>query len=296
MRVGRVYGIDLHINGWFIVQLSLFFIAGILDKGLILFAVVLIHEIAHTVAAMRLGVQVVAIELLPFGGVARLGSELALNTKKEMLVAMAGPFANLVMIGVALGFHSYGLWDDELGRFFLQCNVMLMLFNLLPALPLDGGRVLRAYLAQWMGLREATYLCIGMGQAWAVIITSLATLGLLLGLTGLDLIILGLFIFYAATREKGTAPYLFVRQLTQKKEEMSQLGVMPSETIVVLEQVPLREVIKPFVPQKFFLIILMNKEMQYQGIITETQVVDALLKHGMDYPVGKIISDTPPWA
>lgn len=291
MRVGRVHGIDLHINGWFLIQLSLFFVAGILDKGLILFAVVIIHEIAHTVVALRLGVQVLEIELLPFGGVARLGSELALNTKKEMAVAMAGPFANLVMIGLALGFHSYGFWDDELGRFFLQCNLMLMAFNLIPALPLDGGRVLRAYLSRWMGLRQATYFCTAMGQAWAVVIVSLATMGLLLGISGLDLIIVGLFIFYAATREKSSAPYLFIRQLTQKKQELAQAGAMPAEMVVSLENTPLKEVIKPFVPQKFYLVLLLDKNMKYQGVISETEVVDALLAHGIDYPVGQIIKD-----
>ncbi len=288
MKVGRVFGIDMHINSWFLFQLSLFFIAGILDKGLLLFAVVLLHELAHTVTAVRLGVRVIEIELLPFGGVARLGSELALNTRKEMAVAIAGPLSNLVMIALALGFRSYGMWDEELGDFFIQCNLMLAVFNMLPALPLDGGRVLRAYLAWWMGLRQATYLCTAMGQAWAVVIVSLAALGLLLGISGLDILILGLFIFYAATREKSTAPYLFVRQLTQKKYELAECGVLPAEIIVSLANAPLREVIKPFVPQKFHLVMLLNSDMQYQGIISETEVVDALMSYGLDYPVGKI--------
>ena len=178
MKIGRVYGIDLCVNIWFLMQLGLFFVAGILDKGLILFAVVLVHEVAHTVIARRLGVRVLAIELLPFGGVAKLGSELALDTKKEMAIAVAGPLANLIMIGLALGFRSYGLWDEELGNFFLQCNLLLLIFNLLPALPLDGGRILRAYWARWIGLKQATYLCAVMGQAWAVIITLLGSLGL----------------------------------------------------------------------------------------------------------------------
>ncbi|MTI81524.1 MAG: peptidase M50 [Firmicutes bacterium] len=290
MRVGRLYGIDMHVNGWFLFQLSLFFVAGILDKGLILFGVVLVHEIAHTIAAMRLGVQVLEVELLPFGGVARLGSELALDTRKEIAVAVAGPLSNMAMIGLALGFRSYGLIDEELGRFFIQSNMMLAGFNLLPALPLDGGRVMRAYLAKWMGLRQATYLCTGMGQAWAVVISSLAILGLLLGISGLDVLILGLFIFYAATREKSTAPYLFVRQLTHKKKELVDTGVMSAETVVSLENVPLREVIKPFVPQKFHLVMVINKEMKFSYMISEIEVVDALLNHGMDYPVGKIKS------
>lgn len=289
MKVGRVYGIDMYINGWFIFQLSLFFIAGILDKGLILFAVVLFHELAHTVTAIRLGVKVLEIELLPFGGVARLGSELALNTRKEIIVALAGPLSNLVLVGLALGLRNYGYWDEELGRFFIQCNIMLAAFNMLPALPLDGGRVLRAYMAQWLGLKQATYVCIAMGQALAVLITALATLGLMLGISGLDLVILGLFIFYAATKEKSTAPYLFVRQLTQKKRELAEAGVMLAETIVTLESVPLREVIKSFVPQKFHLIMLLNEEMKYKALLTEIEVVDALLTNGMDYPVGRIV-------
>ncbi|MBM7854522.1 stage IV sporulation protein FB [Desulfohalotomaculum tongense] len=288
MKIGRVYGIDMYVNGWFLFQLSLFFVAGILDKGLILFGVVLVHEIAHTIVAMRLGVRVLEVELLPFGGVARLGSELALNTQKEMAVAVAGPFSNLALIALALGFRNYGLWNEELGPFFLQCNMMLAGFNLLPALPLDGGRVVRAYLARWMGLKEATYLCSGMGQAWAVLITSLAVMGLLLGISGLDILILGLFIFYAATREKSAAPYLFVRQLTEKKRQLAEAGVMPAETVVSLAEVPLREVIKPFVPRKFHFVVVLGSDMRYLTLISEIEVVDALLTHGMDYPVGQV--------
>lgn len=291
MKVGRVYGIDLYINGWFIFHLSLFFIAGLLDKGLILFGVVLLHELAHTVTAMRYGIKVLEIELLPFGGVARLGSELALNPRKESIVALAGPLTNLLLIALALAARNYGFWHEELGPFFIQCNALLATFNMLPALPLDGGRVLRAYLARSIGLRQATYFCIALGQGGAVLITTLATLGLMLGVSGLDLLILGLFVFYTATREKKTAPYLFVRQLTQKKSELVEMGVLPAEMVVSLANVPLRDVIIFFVPQKFHLVVLLNQDYQCQGIISETEVVDALLDKGMDYPVGNLTNE-----
>lgn len=288
MKVGKICGIDLHINGWFIFHLSLFFIAGLLDKGLVLFGVVLLHELAHTLVAMRLGIKVLEIELLPFGGVARLGSELALNPRKETLVALAGPLTNILLIALALAARNYGLWHEELSPFFIQCNVLLAAFNLLPALPLDGGRVLRAYLALSLGVRRASYFCIALGQGAAVVITTLATLGLMWGVSGLDLIILGLFIFYAATREKKTAPYLFVRQLTQKKSELAEMGLLPAEMIVSLPNVPLREVISFFVPQKFHLVLLLNQDYQCQRIISETEVVDALLEKGLDFPLGAL--------
>ncbi|RYD01760.1 hypothetical protein N752_28300 [Desulforamulus aquiferis] len=101
MRIGRIFGIDIYFNLWFIALLGLFFVAGVLEKGLIVFAVVLFHEFAHTIAARFYGVRVIDIEILPFGGVARVGSEVSITPAKEIAVALAGPFSNLLLIGIA---------------------------------------------------------------------------------------------------------------------------------------------------------------------------------------------------
>lgn len=288
MRVGRLYGVEIHLNNAFLALLGLFFVAGVLGKGLIVFAVVLLHELAHVVAARRLGVRVSDVELLPFGGVSRIGSEVVTNPSKEVVVAAAGPATNLLLAGLAIALKNYGFWDDVLGPFFLQCNLMIAAFNLLPALPLDGGRIFRACLARRLGFREATHRAARWGQVWGALITLGGVAGLAAGVSGLDVLIIGVFLLFTATREKKAGPFHFIRHLAQKKEELNSAGILPGKTLVSLDSVRLGDVIRTFTPQRFHLVYLLDCDWQYRGVVSETQIIDALFTEGADIALGSV--------
>ena len=289
MKLGTIMGVVIFVNPFFIALIALFFVAGVLEKGLVAFFVVLIHELAHAMVARKLGVQATEVELLPFGGVTRMGSEPALEPAKELFIAVAGPASNVLMVLAALACKNYGLWDDSIGSFFLQSNILIAAFNALPALPLDGGRVYRALLAGSLGIKKATYRAASYGQAWAVLIVAVGVTGLLLGITGLDVMVTGMFLYYAATREKAAAPYLFMRHIMKKKEELAAVGVLPAKTLVAMEDVELGDIVRPFIPQKFHLVIVLDCNLAYKGMVTEDRIVDALMSEGLSFPVGKVI-------
>ncbi len=289
LKLCTVFGVQIHLNNIFLALLGLFFVAGVLLKGLIVFSIVLLHELAHVAVARRLGANAEDVELLPFGGVSRIGGEVVLDPAREVLVAVAGPAANLIMAGLGSALKGYGLWDEQLTSFFIQCNFLVASFNLLPALPLDGGRVLRAYLARRVGFKEATYKAARLGQFWGILIVLLGSGGLLLGLSGLDILIIGFFLLYAATREKGMAPFHFVRHLAQKKLELLAAGVLPAEPLVSFDYVLLKDVTRVFIPQRFHVVMLLDKDWQYKGVVSEAQIVDAMLKDGMNINIGGLL-------
>ncbi|MCL6634984.1 MAG: M50 family metallopeptidase [Peptococcaceae bacterium] len=289
MKLGRVSGVEIHLNNMFLALIGLFFVAGVLGKGLLAFGIVLVHELAHVYAARRLGISVSGVELLPFGGVSRMGSEVMYEPSREVMVAAAGPAANLLLAGAGLFLKSRGIWDEELVSFFLQCNLMVAAFNLLPAIPLDGGRVYRSYLAKRIGFQMATYRAARWGQFWGAAIILGGLFGLFRQISGLDVIVTGLFLFYAATREKSMARYHFIRHLALKKEELTAHGVLPGEPLAALESARLGEVIRVFLPQRFHLVLLFDRGLQYRGMVTEAQIVDALLTEGYDTPVGRLL-------
>ena len=154
---------------------------------------------------------------------------------------------------------------------------------------MDGGWVFRAYLARRVGFREATYKAAWLGQFWGVSIVLLGTAGLLVGLSGLDILITGGFLLYADTREKGLAPFHFIRHLTQKKLELAATGVLPAEPLVSFDYVRLGDVTKAFIPQRFHIVMLLDKDWQYKGVVSEAQIVDALLQDGMNISIGDLI-------
>ncbi|HPG01313.1 MAG TPA: site-2 protease family protein [Kiritimatiellia bacterium] len=142
-----------------------------------LFFCVVLHELAHSLVAMRFGSEVRSITLLPIGGVASMRS-IPEKPVHELLVALAGPAVNVGLVGLlAAVMGGWPSWSGmppfptnlrELGDALLRANVVLAAFNLVPAFPMDGGRVLRSLLATFLPRVRATLIAATVGQMLAV--------------------------------------------------------------------------------------------------------------------------------
>ena len=189
LKVASVAGIEVRIHLTFLLFLawiwfSYYQVAGLPGavQGVLfilsLFACVLLHEFGHAFAARAFGIATPDITLLPIGGVARL-TRIPDKPWQELVVAIAGPLVNVV-IAAALIFvvHRSAELEQlqylesprvELLSKLASVNVMLVLFNLIPAFPMDGGRVLRALLAMAMPYARATQIAAWIGQGLAVV-------------------------------------------------------------------------------------------------------------------------------
>src|SRR5436190_9099258 len=227
--IGRVRGIEIKVHPTFLlivpwVAFNWGYSGGYGPAGIafgfvlmiLLFAFVVLHALGHSFAAMRYGVGVRDITLFPIGGVARI-EQLPAEPRRELAIALAGPAVNLAIallfappvlwIGAARGVENplqlLGIVTDLTPSGFIVylffTNVMLVLFNLLPAFPMDGGRVLRAVLSHFTGRLTATRVAVVLGQ---LIGAALCALGL--GTRVPSLALVGAFIIAAAYVE-GTA-------------------------------------------------------------------------------------------
>jgi stage IV sporulation protein FB len=191
------------LNPFFLLLLLGTALGGFLAETLLLFLIIFLHEVAHAVTAKGLGLNVVEIELYPFGGVARLEEVLELDPSTEKNVSLAGPVFNFVLAGAALVLYMNQIYTGGGLLFFVRLNLMLGFFNLLPALPLDGGRVLRASLAPGLGFQKATDFCLRLSRLLAFLILS-AGLGLVwLGFTGTPALFLPAFFCCMPWRKKA---------------------------------------------------------------------------------------------
>ena len=127
----------------------------------VLFTSVVLHEFGHALAAKRLGVKTESITLYPFGGIARM-SDLSHLPKQEMIVAMAGPAVNIA-IGAVAGIIWWNLQSTPVA-ILAAINIAMAIFNLIPAYPMDGGRVLRSVLSLWLGHSKATKISLSVGR------------------------------------------------------------------------------------------------------------------------------------
>jgi len=214
VRIGTALGIPIRVHFTFLLLLIWFgFSSARLGDQLVLalafllsvFGCVLLHELGHAAMARRFGVRTRDIVLYPIGGVARL--ENIPGGRAELWIALAGPAVNVVLalllaallLATPLAFGRWGerlLDADVLVSRLLVANVMLAVFNLIPAFPMDGGRVLRAGLALGLGQERATEIAAAVGQGMAI----------LFGAAGLLfqhplLLLIALFVFVGASQE-----------------------------------------------------------------------------------------------
>jgi Zn-dependent protease/CBS domain-containing protein len=219
--VGRVLGISMRVHITFLLLIGFLAIRDYMQGGwtaaldgvgfvLALFACVLLHEFGHALAARQFGIPTLDIELLPIGGVARL-QRMPERPLQEAWVAIVGPLVNVaiaLIIGVWLaaagGFALVA--PGQLGDFntawlqrLLSANLSLVLFNLIPAFPMDGGHILRALLALGLGAQRATQIASLLGQGLAFVLGFAGFFGNPL------LIVVAVFIWLGAGQEASAA-------------------------------------------------------------------------------------------
>jgi Zn-dependent protease/predicted transcriptional regulator len=235
-KIGTIAGIGVYMHVTFLLLLGWVVISQYQQRQswseaisalaflVALFGIVVLHELGHALAARRFGIRTRDITLLPIGGVARL-ERMPDDPKQELIVALAGPAVNVVLAillfavlsaGRSLqGFDAAALGSGTLLSRLMWVNVALAVFNLLPAFPMDGGRVLRALLAIRMDYVRATHIAANIGQGMA----------LLFGFFGLFsnpfLVFIALFVWMGAAQEAGMV------------EMKSALGGIPVERVML---------------------------------------------------------------
>ncbi len=185
---------------------------GVLVTSLV-FVIVVLHELGHSIAAMRYNIPVEQIVLLPIGGVAQL-KEIPEDPGKELVIAAAGPLVNLLLaillfllapiVGQTISISGFLGFNSTLGvlsfssifGYVFTTNLFIGLFNLIPAFPMDGGRILRALLASRLPYVRATSIAVTIGQ---ILSWGFGLVGFLNG--NFFLIILAIFIYTGAGQE-----------------------------------------------------------------------------------------------
>ena len=208
-RLGRVLGFPVEVNLSFLLLLVAVLlgyggfgggIGGLVVIGLV-FGSVLLHELGHALVARRYGVHVSGIELSFFGGAAKM-VQMPRSANHEIAIAAAGPAVSLVLAGAGLGLGAV-LHGSLVGWFLVTVgwiNLVLAGFNLIPALPMDGGRILRALLTRRFDFVRATDIAVGVARVVAV---GFGVIGLALG--WLQLLVLAPLLWIMSTRERMLA-------------------------------------------------------------------------------------------
>ncbi len=301
LYIGRVSGIGIFIHWTFVflllyvsfayyqVEQSLTYVALAMLFTLALFVCVTLHELGHALTAQRFQISTRRITLLPIGGLA-LMEKIPEKPSEELQVAIAGPLVNLVIavllffilaaINYLPDFTAVDQWSELRGAGFwfnlFLANVMLFVFNLIPAFPMDGGRIFRSLLAFKFSRDKATRIAARLGQFIAVWFIFVGFFG------NFWLVFIGLFIYLGATTESAfasTKHHLeghFVREAMLTQYEF----ISPSATF--------EDAMTRFLNGQDELLVVQEMN-RIIGVLQRTKLIRALPNQGRDTPIMEIV-------
>jgi len=301
-RLVRLFGTDVKVHFTFILLLAFLFVSTGRAEGaqaawwvtgffLTLFLCVLLHEFGHILMARRFGIRTPDVILLPIGGVARL-ERIPEEPRQELQIALAGPAVTLAIAALLWGWLKLAGESAELlpstvfrGGFaadLLRVNVMLFLFNLLPAFPLDGGRVLRSLLATRLSYVRATRIAATGGQILAMV----------LGVAGLFYnplwLFIALFVYLGAGQETAQAE----ARAAGRGIIVDQMMVTKFETLPV--HATLREAVDRLLDGEQREFPVVDNSGKVEGILTRDHLIRGLTERGPDSLVADAMARSVP--
>ncbi len=260
-----------------------------------LFLSVIFHEFSHSLVARRLGLPMKGITLFIFGGVAEMGEEPA-SAKVEFLMAIAGPLSSFFIAAVFYLIYGQGMaagWPLPVNgviRYLAYINVLLAVFNLLPAFPLDGGRILRSILwGAWNDLRRATRVSSIIGSAFGIGLIALGILQMISGnfIAGLWWFLIGLFIRGAA---QMSYQQLLVRNALVGEPVRRFMNPNP---VTAPSSVTVEQLVEDYIYKYHFKMFPVLDNGRLLGCITTRQVKEVPREKWSQVTIGELINRGP---
>lgn len=290
LKISRV-----KINLFFILFLFLFFIFGYIQYAVISFSIVFLHELSHSLIAYILGYKIKEIEIFPLGGVVRLSDFIGINPKHEIMIALAGPISNLIMSIIGyLVIKNYNI-NNSLLTYFIYANIIITITNLLPVLPLDGGRVARAYLTYLIGIKKSTKVITVISKFFSVIIFFLGIVLLTYNKFNILISFVAIFLYISIQKENEMAVFIFMKEIIDKKQALINNGVLKTKQLVATKETSLKKVINKFKPQRYHIITVMDEKCNVVGVLTESDIIEGIIKYGFHAKLERLLINTKRW-
>lgn len=247
----------------------------------IAYSIVLIHELCHLLAAILLNVKVYSIIIMPFGMTIRLDSSIMRSPKKETIVAIAGPISNAIMF--LFGYILLYAKIQSLNLYlFLFFNLAMLIVNLIPVPPLDGGRILRTIIIKYVGLIPSSRIIRKISYIFISLIITAGIFLLIIFHGNPSLLMIGTFLFFNLADEKKNSDILIMREMIYEKEQLRNKSLIPSKMICVHYNTPAKLILKKLNLSTFYVISIIDDNMHILKTVTESDYIRAINLHGYE--------------
>lgn len=292
IRLGK----RIFISPLFILLAIAAYFGEYIDLFLVSYFSALLHEIGHIYMANKLGIKVERVEFQPFGICGRLGVDFIKNPKKEIAIAAIGPIiSGLISLCLYLFLTSQLAIELHMGKYVWHIldyaywiNLALFLLNILPVLPLDGGRIMKAVLSEFMGVIRAYNMAIRFSRVAITIIIGLSTLLLLTSNYNFSIILIAVFLLGSLSAEQKNISLVSLKEILYHKNKLKYSGLCSSVRIAALDTVPARSFLRMMSSHKYYIIDVINSDGKIIKSVTESQILSALIDKSIRLTMGEI--------
>ncbi|KEI01001.1 metalloprotease [Clostridium botulinum] len=278
MKIEKEKQLIIKISKLSIPYILILVIIGFKGKLLISFVLVFMHEIVHYITAKRLGFKGFGIEILPIGAVLKLRDLDEADPKEDLIISLSGPLFNLIfaMISYLLNIK----FSNEYLQLLYISNLALGAFNLIPALPLDGGRILRDILAFKTFYKRANKITVNVSLVIGSLISAYFLILIALGFKNVSIGIIGFLIIVTSYKEKERIVYLIMGDIIKKRCKFITRGYIENKSISVYYKKNLLDALGVVDKNKYNLFTVLNDDMKVINIIYEEELIRALKIYG----------------
>ncbi|MDP4180783.1 MAG: site-2 protease family protein [Bacillota bacterium] len=240
-----------------------------------------VHEAGHVLAAIRYGNDIQKIRFMPFGLKADITGQM--YKREKIVIYLCGPLINIFLFSISILINSAFLKNqNNILIFFTYLNIYLSIFNLLPVLPLDGGRIAFEIISEKFGNFNAyKYICI-VSVSVSTIFIIIGVILIADGIYNFCILLIGLYVFTQLKSGKREVTIMNMKDVIYRRSRLLKKGIYPARDLVVVKTMRMGEVLKSLDFDRFHIIHVLDEDLKLINVFTEQDIMDGVIKYNTD--------------
>ncbi|MCL5071573.1 MAG: M50 family metallopeptidase [Actinobacteria bacterium] len=273
--------IRLKVDPFFLAVLPVMIITGYLTEYILILISIILHEAGHIISALLLGRKLHYVKLLPAGLNASLSGENS-SAWRNLAIYACGPAVNALLAAIVISAGRHNPGRTYYTDFFILVNICLGIFNMIPVLPLDGGRIIREILAFKTGSSKAGSIMYKISFFLALGLIFAGIIQLTGNIYNFSVLLVGIYVLITIKMEKTEAALMNIKSVIYRRSRLLKKGIYQARDLVVIKSMRLGEVIKNMDFDRFHIIYVLDDNLKVMGVYTEQEIIDAMLKYNTD--------------
>lgn len=267
------------VNIWVLLVFLCSLWGGYYIPFLLAYICALLHELAHILTAKAMNISVSELIIYPFGINARLNSSYIRSSEKEFVIAFVGPFMNILLVFIGIMLNNF--IPSKLSVYFTDLNLLMCALNLIPTLPLDGGRMLKSILTTKYGIIRAYNFMIKLSRIIIIVLLLLAFLYFFVSDFNFSLVLISAFLLQNLCIEQQTISIIALKEILNNRSKLAENREYPVKNLCVCENTCARTLLKHLTYDYYYIVHIIDAESKITKTITETEVLSTLTQKGI---------------